>query len=158
MLLSFEKPLRVFWVVLGTYLALMYLPFHITTVEFVATVYKTIIIILAGWGIYNYTSEHSLSLVKIISKIEDDDDSMLIPFVSKILQGVVLALILLAVLSEWIDISGFIAGLGLGGLAFALAAQDTIGNFFGGVIIITEKPFKKENGFKHQPSRVQLKI
>ncbi|WP_187959447.1 mechanosensitive ion channel domain-containing protein, partial [Bacillus mojavensis] len=29
----------------------------------------------------------------------------------------------------------------LGGLAFALAAKDTISNFFGGIIIITEKPF-----------------
>lgn len=39
------------------------------------------------------------------------------------------------------DVNGFVAGLGLGGLAFALAAKDTISNFFGGIIIITEKPF-----------------
>ena len=32
-------------------------------------------------------------------------------------------------------------GLGLGGLAFALAAKDAIGNLFGGLVIITEKPF-----------------
>ncbi|MCK0472921.1 mechanosensitive ion channel family protein [Halalkalibacter sp. APA_J-10(15)] len=144
LLLSFEQPLRVFWAVLGTYLALVYLPFNITTIEFVAHVYRSIIIILVGWGLFNYTSSHSLSLIKVISKIDDDEDSMLIPFISKVLQAAVLALIIIVVISEWgFDISGFIAGLGLGGLAFALAAQDTVGNFFGGVVIITEKPFKK---------------
>ena len=34
-----------------------------------------------------------------------------------------------------------IAGLGIGGLAFALAAQDTIKNFFGGIMIFADKPF-----------------
>src|SRR5699024_10501115 len=38
-------------------------------------------------------------------------------------------------------ISGFITGLGLGGLAFSLAAKDALSNLFGGIIIITEKPF-----------------
>ena len=39
------------------------------------------------------------------------------------------------------NVIGFVGGLGLFGLAFALTAKDTISNFFGGVIIITEKPF-----------------
>jgi MscS family membrane protein len=38
-------------------------------------------------------------------------------------------------------VNGFIAGLGLGGLAFALAAKDALANIFGGVVIIMEKPF-----------------
>jgi MscS family membrane protein len=43
---------------------------------------------------------------------------------------------------EWgYDINGFIAGLGLGGLAIALAAKDALANIFGGVVIIMEKPF-----------------
>jgi MscS family membrane protein len=43
---------------------------------------------------------------------------------------------------EWgFNINGFIAGLGLGGLAFALAAKETVSNLFGGIVIVTEKPF-----------------
>jgi small-conductance mechanosensitive channel len=38
-------------------------------------------------------------------------------------------------------ISALIAGLGLGGLAFALAAQDTIKNLFGSLVIFSDKPF-----------------
>ncbi|MDT8859211.1 mechanosensitive ion channel family protein [Alkalihalobacillus sp. MEB130] len=143
-LLSFEKPLRAFWIVLGTYLALVYLPFHFTTIEFVEHLYRSIIIILIGWGLYNYTSEYSMGLIKLARNVDIDEHSMLVPFVSKILRFAIIALIIVVVASEWgYEISGFIAGLGLGGLAFALAAQDTIGNFFGGVIIITEKPFSK---------------
>jgi hypothetical protein len=41
------------------------------------------------------------------------------------------------VVQEWgYEVTGFIAGLGLGGLAFALAAKDAISNIFGGIVII----------------------
>lgn len=39
------------------------------------------------------------------------------------------------------NVNGFVAGLGLGGLAFALASKDVLANLFGGVVIIIEKPF-----------------
>ena len=41
-----------------------------------------------------------------------------------------------------INVSSLIAGLGLGGLAIALAAQDTIRNLLGGVTIFADKPFE----------------
>jgi len=40
------------------------------------------------------------------------------------------------------DITAIITGLGIGGLAIALAAQDTLGNFFSSVSIIADRPFK----------------
>ncbi len=39
------------------------------------------------------------------------------------------------------EITGLIAGLGIGGLAFALAAQDILANMFGGAAVLTDKPF-----------------
>ena len=39
------------------------------------------------------------------------------------------------------DIQGFVTGLGLGGLAFALAAKDVAGNIIAGIFIIIDKPF-----------------
>ncbi len=41
-----------------------------------------------------------------------------------------------------INITPFLAGAGIAGLAVALAAQDIISNFFGGAIITVDKPFK----------------
>ena len=40
------------------------------------------------------------------------------------------------------DIKTILTGLGIGGMAFALAAKDTISNLFGGVTIFLDKPFK----------------
>jgi MscS family membrane protein len=50
--------------------------------------------------------------------------------------------VLLIAQSLGADVKAFLAGLGLGGLAFALAAQDTIANFFGSVVVALDQPFK----------------
>ena len=50
---------------------------------------------------------------------------------------------LMAILSVFrVNITPFLAGAGIAGLAVALAAQDIISNFFGGAIITVDKPFK----------------
>lgn len=143
-LLAFETPVRTFFVILGTYLALLYLPFPIAATEFVETLYQSVIIFLIGWGFYNFASENSTIFLKIARKVEVGEDSMLVPFLSKFLRFAIIGMTFAIILDVWeYNIGGFIAGLGLGGLAFALAAQDTVANFFGGIIIITEKPFSK---------------
>lgn len=40
------------------------------------------------------------------------------------------------------EVSAILAGLGIGGMALALAAQDSVANLFGGVIVLTSRPFK----------------
>jgi MscS family membrane protein len=39
------------------------------------------------------------------------------------------------------EVKTFLAGLGIGGLAFALAAQDTIANMFGSFVVVMDQPF-----------------
>ena len=46
------------------------------------------------------------------------------------------------------DIGALVAGLGIGGLALALAAQDPLSNFFSSLSIIADKPFKVEDVIK----------
>ena len=41
-----------------------------------------------------------------------------------------------------VDVRALLGTLGIGGLAFALAAQDTIKNIFGGITIFTDRPFR----------------
>ncbi|GHT14328.1 transporter [Bacteroidia bacterium] len=41
-----------------------------------------------------------------------------------------------------IDIRTIVAGLGIGGIAVALAAQDTLKNIFGGITLVFDRPFK----------------
>ncbi|WP_160112421.1 mechanosensitive ion channel family protein [Salicibibacter kimchii] len=146
LLFAFEKPMRMLIVVLGVYFAVLYLDPRPDIMVVVNRLLRTFIIIFFGWGFFNFSGTSSDLFTRLGRKIDGDQDSMLIPFISRILRGLILVLMFTVIAMEWnYDINGFIAGLGLGGLAFALAAQDTIANFFGGVILVTEQPFKKDD-------------
>lgn len=47
-----------------------------------------------------------------------------------------------ALASIGVEVTAVLAGLGIGGVALALASQDTVSNLFGGVIVLTQHPFK----------------
>jgi MscS family membrane protein len=64
-----------------------------------------------------------------------------LPMTSRVLKIVILLLTVAAVLSNWgYNTTSLLAGLGVGGLALALAAQKTVENLFGGVSVITDRP------------------
>ena len=65
------------------------------------------------------------------------------PWIKKSLVAVFVVLgLLLTVQSLGYNVSAILSGLGIGGLAFALAAQDTIANLFGSIIVAIDQPFK----------------
>jgi MscS family membrane protein len=64
-----------------------------------------------------------------------------LPLSSRVLKLMVLLLALTALLNSWgYNTSTLLAGLGVGGLAIALAAQKTVENLFGGVAVISDRP------------------
>ncbi len=69
-------------------------------------------------------------------------DQILIPFLSKFARVILVALAVSVVAEEMgYNVNQFIAGLGIGGLALALAAQQTLSNIFAGFMIIIDKYF-----------------
>jgi MscS family membrane protein len=59
----------------------------------------------------------------------------------KLVKGLVLALALVAVLDTFgFNVAALVAGLGVGGIAVALAAQKTLENLFGGMTLYTDRP------------------
>lgn len=70
-------------------------------------------------------------------------DDQLIPLLAKTVKLFLATIIGIFLLQNvGVDVGSLLAGLGLGGLAFALAAKDTIANFFGSVMIFVDKPFQ----------------
>ncbi|AHF08751.1 mechanosensitive ion channel family protein [Dehalobacter restrictus] len=148
-LLSFEKPIRVLFIVIGIYYALMFLPFDSNYYILFIKIFRSLIIILIGWGLYNLSSTSSAFFIKIAKRFDIEVDRILFPFISQLLRFVIVILVISIIASECgYNVGGFLAGLGLGGLAIALAAQDTIKNILGGIVIITEKPFTIGNWIK----------
>ena len=64
-----------------------------------------------------------------------------LPLASRVLKITILLLMIAALLSSWgYNTTTIVAGLGVGGIAIALAAQKTIENFFGGVAVVSDRP------------------
>ncbi len=82
-------------------------------------------------------------LVDIVSKTESTADDQLAPFATKTLKVLVVVLGALMIFQGFgLNVMSLLAGLGLGGLALALAAQDTAANVFGSITILMDQPFK----------------
>lgn len=106
---------------------------------------STILIILGiGYGVYNLVDVVDVWLRRFAKSTKSQLDDMLAPLVVKSLRVTVAILTLLQVAQTLSNkpITSIIAGLGVGGLAVALAAQDTIRNFFGSLVIFSDKPFE----------------
>ncbi|PRO64784.1 mechanosensitive ion channel family protein [Alkalicoccus urumqiensis] len=141
-LLAFERPMRSFLVFIGLFVAFVYVPFDDTYEALFVRIFRTILIFHIFWGLFNLSASSSSVFTQIGRRFNVEFDQILLPFLSKLIRFAIVVMGLSIIASEWeYNVQGFVAGLGLGGLAFALAAQQTLGNFFGGVVIITEKPF-----------------
>jgi MscS family membrane protein len=81
-------------------------------------------------------------LVPYVHKSEGNLDDQLLPILRKTVGIVVWVIaILFAIKTAGYDIGALLAGLGIGGVAIALAAKDTLSNFFGSVAIFVDRPF-----------------
>lgn len=142
-LLAFERPLRSFFIFIGLFAAINYFPINPSFEIILIRIFRTLVVFHIAWGLFTLTSENSRIFTQVGKKLNIQFDDILLPFVSKLIRFALVVMALSIIASEWqYNVSGFVAGLGLGGLAFALAAQESLKNFFGGVVIITEKPFK----------------
>lgn len=66
-----------------------------------------------------------------------------LPLASRVVKTTIVVLAITAVLSAWgYNTTTILAGLGIGGIAIALAAQKTIENLFGGVAVISDRPVR----------------
>jgi small-conductance mechanosensitive channel len=80
---------------------------------------------------------------ELAEKTEGDTDDRLIELLELVIRYVIWFLAFVLILSVYeVNITPFLAGAGIAGLAVALAAQDLISNFFGGALITVDKPFK----------------
>lgn len=111
---------------------------------FVHTTIAVLATLTIATAAYLLTEVPSIWLRRRASKTESKMDDMLVPILSNSLRAtiVVLALVQIAQILSGKDISSILAGLGIGGLAVALAAQDTIKNFFGSIVLLADKPFE----------------
>lgn len=142
---SFGRPLRVLLAAAGVYAALWLspaVPHDVPAWAAGVKCFRSLVILLFAWGLFRLSDTRVPGGALLAEKFDLNGDSFLMPFLSKIFRFLVAALAALMIAQEWgYSISGLLAGLGLGGLAFALAAQDMLSNLFGGLVIFLDRPF-----------------
>ncbi|MCM3358758.1 MAG: mechanosensitive ion channel family protein [Psychrobacillus sp.] len=140
---SFEKPIQWMFIIVGIYVAASFFPHFDETNKLFLVLIRVSYIILISWGLYNMSSDSSTFFTKMRNRYNLDIDDILIPFLSKALRVIIVVISISVVAEEFgYNVSGFVAGLGLGGVAIAFAAKDALSHLLGGFVIITEKPFR----------------
>ena len=143
---AFFKPLKLFFIILGIYLAIVFLktPLQINEqiMDIVTKAFKIISVIEIAVGLANSFTSKTILGKKLKKSLSQKMDDTVFEFVLKIVRVFIyiIAIFLVLAILE-INLTGLIAGLGLGGVIVTLAAQDTAKNLFGGVVIFIDKPF-----------------
>ncbi|MDK2974898.1 MAG: MscS family rane protein [Methanofollis sp.] len=113
--------------------------------------YLTAVYILLGTWIVSSFSYNFIHLYGrwMSSRTESEVDDRIINVLEIAVKYIIWFVAFLLVLSTLeIDITPLLAGAGIAGVAVALAAQDILSNFFGGALIVMDKPFKMNDRIK----------
>ncbi len=140
LLKAIEAPLKFLFIIFGLWFALDIL--NIET-EITKHVIRSLFIYDIFWIAYNSINVFTPEIHKFTQKFGKDLYKEFATLFIKSAKAFVFILGIVAVLQEWgINVTALIASLGLGGLAFALAAKDTVANFFGGLTILADRSMK----------------
>ena len=103
---------------------------------------RVISIVIGVWFLWRLIDGLSVYFTARAEQTETAMDSQLVPFIAKTAKiFLVLTAVLVVAQNMGYSISGLIASLGIGGLAVAMAAKDTIANIFGSIMILVDRPF-----------------
>lgn len=139
-----EEPVVFAIIILGVWHGLRMLDFSEVTEKVIDKAIVGLIIFDIAWLITRvFDALVEEYLIPFAAQTESDLDDHLVPFIRRAIQiSVWVIAIIMAMDNAGLDVFSILAGLGIGGLAFALAAQETVGNFFGSIAIFIDKPFR----------------
>ena len=104
---------------------------------------KTIALSVVALWFFISTVSCILDHLQAAAKAKGAAVAAFMPWIKKTVIALLLIFgVLIAAQSLGADVKAFLAGLGIGGLAFALAAQDTLANVFGSVVVAVDQPFR----------------
>lgn len=148
-----SKPIRSFIFVLFIFIACSHINFprewDLAPVENfgIRKILLTLYQLILGFSIIRISTRLidclGLVLLKKAEKTESKQDDQLIPFakdIAKVLTALLGLLILLSTVFD-INVGSLVAGLGIGGLAIAMASKETLENLLGSFTIFMDKPF-----------------
>ena len=139
---AMEQPTATFIMVTGIFSALKVLKLSENTDHYLAAGSTVAFSLVIFWGLLR-ALDALLDHAHEIAREKKMGVAAFMPWIKKSVVAIFVVLgVLLTVQSLGYNVSTILQGLGIGGLAFALAAQDTIANLFGSIVVAIDQPFK----------------
>jgi len=139
---ALHKPVAAFIAVLGVVTAIKVLKLT-PEADHAFYYFRTIAFSVVALWFFISTVSCILDHLQAVSKAKGTAAAAFMPWIKKSVIALLLIFgVLIAAQSLGADVKAFLAGLGIGGLAFALAAQDTLANVFGSVVVAVDQPFR----------------
>jgi len=139
---TLEPPIKFFIGILGLYFAFIYLNLGSSYNLIASKVLFSFVIFVSSWALYRADNILSKTLETIFKKQNYEVALGFIPFFSKFIKFSIIVFAVVLIIQTWgYNIGAIITGLGIGGLAVALAARDTLANLFGSIMILFDRPF-----------------
>lgn len=151
--LLLQKPLNIFILLITFYLAFQYIDFPPSwkmtpTGKFgfkmgVYRIFQVAIILSITWIILRIVDFFGLIMLHRASQTESRADDQIIPFLKESIKVIIFILSIFFILGSVfkLNIASLIMSLGIGGLAIALAAKESLENLLGSFTIFLDKPF-----------------
>jgi len=143
---AIHPPISALVFTLGLFLALHVLNLPDKPVDiphFINQAAKVAFSVIAVWAVYRLSDLFSYIIQSVFV---GSDEEIAVHFASLFKQALRVMVVVIGgimiIQNLGYSVGSLLAGLGIGGLAVALAAQDTLANFFGTVVMLTDKPFK----------------
>jgi MscS family membrane protein len=140
---ALEEPVVLLLILLGARIALGRLQLQGAWITFLNGALGIAYALIIAWLLTRiYDAIHRTYLAPLAQKTSGAFDDQILPLIRRGLKIIIWTLaIIIGLNNAGYNVGTVLAGLGIGGLAFALAAQDTVGNIFGGITIVGQKPF-----------------
>lgn len=139
-----EEPIVFAFTAAGMWFGLQTLTLGDRAQGWVGNGFQFVIVLAITWLIARLlNSVFTFYLAPLALASENDLDDQILPIVRKGTSLIIWSVgTIVALNNAGYDVGAVLAGLGIGGLALAMAAKDTVSNFFGGVTIFVDQPFK----------------
>jgi MscS family membrane protein len=140
---AFNHPIQTFLWILAFYSFIVLSPLNpFSQHPAFDKILRSSLIICLIWGVYNLCDAGHGLIMQLLKRSSLHIDETIGELFSALAHMLCIMLGIVMVAKEWdYDITAFIASLGIGAMAIAFAAKDSLANIFGSIVIITERPF-----------------
>jgi len=138
-----ETPVVIVLTTLGLTLGLAWINMSESVAMFMARCVSLLYTIAFAWFLYNMVDLFDLLLRKLTARTKSSLDDQLVPMLRRTLRLFLIVLFVMFTAENIFgaDITAWLAGLGVAGLAVSLAAQDSIKNIFGSITVMLDQIF-----------------